>query len=123
MSVVLRPPVTPGLERFAAGDQFMFQGVRFRIVPGTKRPGDLRLEWLGNGRYWLPLSYEPVGFLIDFFFENEDRLYPRPTYQGGDYFMAFLRASVRHGYHDAWSGVLADKGQAQQQLDLTEASS
>lgn len=120
VSVVLRPPVAPGFERFAAGDQFTFNGVRFRIVHGTKRPGDLRIEWLGDGGFWVPLSFEPVAFLVDFFFENEDRLYPRPTYQGGDYFMAFLRSSVRHGYRHAWGQVLAEKEQMQQQLDLTE---
>jgi hypothetical protein len=108
---------------FATGD-----GVRFRIIPGAKRPGDLIIELESAGQ-WRRVKFETVGLLVEFLYRNEDHLYP-PRSQGGDYdggerVFKFLRSCLRHGYPAAVRNLeweKQNKGVAQRLFDFREAS-
>lgn len=94
--------------RWEAGQTGMVGGIPWRVVQGYKRPDDLRLEFFFSGRGWVAVKME-VGFLLaDFFFENEEVLYPRendhgyPT--GRDGGLYYLRAAT-HAAHYGWEAA------------------
>ena len=65
--------------------------LRFRVVAGVKKPGDLRLDWLTPDG-WEPVPMRAIGMIHAFFVENEDHLYPPAHgWLGGDYWRAWLR--------------------------------
>lgn len=74
----------------------------FRVVNGDKKPGDLRLEWWSSARrLWLPVQMSAAALITDFFYENEDHLYPPPRYMGGPYFMGYLAIAAAEGWQRA----------------------
>ncbi len=87
--------------RWSPGVPFYVDPMWYRVVEGYKGPADLRLEWR-IARAWQPIPMAHAALHTDFFYENEDVLYP-PTdgYQGGNYFMTFLRNSATDGWHSA----------------------
>jgi len=103
--------------RFSAGQTFTFDGIKFRVVEGVKRQkftgktGDLRVDWWSEElRRWVPIRMQTVGFLVDFFFENEDFLYPPHLgFKGGEKVMKYLRHAVRHGFEKAEAGLRAER--------------
>jgi hypothetical protein len=92
------------MRRFAPGWERHIAGLRFRVVPGKKANGDLRLDWeTPTGWRAVPMS---VGFLLaDFLHENEEALKAAgyfPGYAvGGDYYLRQLRAAVDEGWEAA----------------------
>lgn len=95
-------------ERFVIGQTFQSCGIHFRIENGKKMPGDLRLDWYTtNG--WTAVTFEPVFFMTDFLYENEDWLHPRPREKGGEYLFQGLRRAIKHGHASAWRYVEAEK--------------
>lgn len=96
-------------ERFVMGDNYATCGMRFRVVAGKKKPGDLRLDVYADG-VWRPVTFEPLFLMTDFFYENEDRLYPPAEgKKGGKYVMDALRFATQHGYVAAWRRVELEK--------------
>lgn len=100
------------MSQFEIGQHFLKEtgNLPFRVVPGTKRPGDLVLQvWARSD--WTPIEMRAVGMVHAFFCENEDRLYPGEGQLGGDYWRAFLRlceedwrgASKKLAYEKAWA--------------------
>jgi len=82
---------------------YELHGMRFRVVPGRKEDGDLRLEWSVRGE-WRPVKMAVAAFLVDFFVENEEHLRQfRPHWRstGEAFFIAFLRDAVARGWQAA----------------------
>ena len=92
---------------------FEISGVRFRVVLGSKtaradatghRGRDLCLEWqtvVG----WRPCEMAVGALFADFFYDNEDVLYPRPIGQGGNKYRSYLYHAMKEGWQVA-DGVL-----------------
>jgi len=97
------------MRRWGAGDWLEIDGVRFRVCVGRKAPDDLRLEWLTeNG--WRPVSMMAGALLADFFWENEEHLYPQANgYLGGNKYLKYLRHAAIHGYGRAEAGLRAER--------------
>lgn len=84
--------------RWQAGDNFWCDGIRYRVVEGRKKPGDLRLERRIDGE-WQPVRMESGFMLADFFFENEHVVFPRADgYRGGYEYLKELHNAARHGW-------------------------
>lgn len=93
--------------KFQAGDNGSIGGVEWRITNGRKverkgRPvtGDLRLElWVPE---WTPVKMA-LGFLeADFYYQNENRLYPQNLgFQGGERYLNFVRGAAYLGWEAA----------------------
>lgn len=89
--------------RWTPGTATTVSGTRFRVVPGMKGDGDLRLEWW-TPEGWLPIEMAAAFLMTDFFVENEEHLRQfRPHWRetGADYFFGFLRLSVANGWETA----------------------
>lgn len=86
-------------------------GVRFRVTEGRKAAGDLRMEWLGASGEWQPMTFLPVFALCDFFYENEDVLYPPPA-KGGDYFRQAVCFAMRDGWRIQADRLRGEKSDA-----------
>lgn len=107
------------MTHFIDGDTFEVSGLHFRVVRGSKSPDDLRLEWSTGGQWW-PVHMAAVALMADFFYENEDRLYPPPRYRGGRYFLDYLYESVIKGWERADLKLRLEKRGAALQRQLTE---
>lgn len=104
--------------RFAHGQEYTTSdGLRFRIVRGRKTPRtpnnyadpvDLRIDVWANER-WQPVHMETAFLLVNFFYENEDVLYPKPRLQGGDYFLEECRKAYGLGYQWPTDGIEIDR--------------
>lgn len=88
--------------RFGIGNDWSIGGVHVRVVrghkpdpqnPTRKHPGDLRLE-IETRSGWVPVKMALVGLLANFFYENEETLYPPPRYEGGKKFWRWLRLAI-----------------------------
>lgn len=66
------------------------------------------MEWMVGGQ-WQAIPMEAVAILTDFFYENENVLYPPPA-EGGDYFMTYLHGAATEGF-----GVVEVQLQAEKQ--------
>lgn len=97
--------------RWWAGQEGYVGGMLFRVVPGAKGPNDLRLDWRIQG-IWRPVPMKVVAFMTDFFYDNEDALYPPPA-QGGEFFITYLRQATVHGFKDADRGLRDDQAMRQ----------
>jgi hypothetical protein len=88
------------MRRFNEGQTFEFASLLFRIVEGTKAPGDLRLEW--RTMYgWRAVPLSAVQFMADFFADNEKHLtqYRGHWHMWGDsYFLRSVFRSARNGW-------------------------
>lgn len=85
--------------RWRAGDERDIDGLRFRVTQGVKSPDDLRLDVKADGS-WRAVHMRLGAFLADFFFENEDVLYPPPA-KGGRKYLTYLRDATRYGWTKA----------------------
>lgn len=80
---------------------FKISDLPFRIVPGSKEQGDLRIEWQTPDGRWRPIHMQAMFVLVDFFAENEDWLsmsrdhWRMSAYQ---YLLAELSSAMRNGY-------------------------
>jgi hypothetical protein len=87
------------MRRWAAGQSFTLNGLRWRIQAGKKGPHDLRLEVLAP-EGWLPVRMAMGWMQADFFYENEDVLYPPPA-QGGQRYLHYVDGAARLGWETA----------------------
>jgi hypothetical protein len=105
--------------RFSHGDTFETpEGLQFRVVRGKKQPKygpnpyenphDLRLDVMVEGR-WRPVNMETTFLMVDFFYENEDVLYPRPRFEGGKKFLDEMRKAARSGWQWPTDGIEIDR--------------
>ena len=85
-----------------------------RVVQGKKGPNDLRLDVLVNGG-WRSVSMHLAFMLTDFFYENENALYPYPA-RGGPYFMDALKTASRYGHERAQKELEFDQRRKQMRL-------
>lgn len=86
--------------RFRPGLTENVEGIWFRLVPGKKGDGDLRLELRAAGE-WRPVKMRLAAFLTDFFVENEDHLRQyRPHWKqsGWEFFADFLHEATENGW-------------------------
>lgn len=105
--------------RFKEGDAFEVSGVRFRVCTGTKGPDDLVLKWqLHDGR-WAPILFDAAFLMADFFYENEEALYPsyRPNNQGGEKFRCAVFVAVKYGWREASRRVALERQQRRQRQE------
>lgn len=87
--------------RFIEGDVFEVDGIEFWIQRGEKGPGDLRLMML-TPTGWRPIRMTLGFFLADFFYENEEVLYPpEQGYAGGGYYLERCREAAEAGWRSA----------------------
>jgi hypothetical protein len=104
----LRPPLDKSeYRRFRVGDTFEISGIKFRIVKGRKKPGDLVVEWLTPDG-WQSIKMSAAFLLDDFFYENEHWLYPPPS-QGGDYYYRHVRHAMQFGWDKSAKALEIDK--------------
>jgi hypothetical protein len=69
-------------------------------MPGKKARDDLRIDWATtNG--WAAVRMVTVFMLADFFYENEDYLFPVGRYRGGAMFLDAVRDACLNG----WTGA------------------
>lgn len=96
--------------RWQVGEPFEVDGLRWRVVKGKKSPDDLRLEHLTpNG--WRPTAMAMLFMLADFWYENEDLLYPKPRYQGADYLLREVTRAAKQGWQVAQAKLQKEKEQ------------
>lgn len=65
-------------------------GWRIRVTPGKKGPRDKRIWVAGPDGQFCLLSLASLGAITRLWYDNEERLYPRPA-SGGEFVLAFLR--------------------------------
>lgn len=101
------------MRRWKAGDELVVDGLHFRVVQGAKSPEDLRLELeLGSG--WRPVNMSWGALMADFFFENEDVLYPPEERHlhgriGGQYYLNYCARAAREGWQESDYGMRGEK--------------
>ena len=91
-------------------------GIAYRVVPGDKAPGDLRLELRLDGA-WRAVSMELTFLTADFFSENEDAIRQHRPYwrrSGQGYFMDRVYRAVREG----WEPVASELREQRQRAAL-----
>jgi hypothetical protein len=94
---------------FGLGDRFMCSGLAFRVEQGRKLSRvagetDLLLEvWTGDR--WAAVGMELGAMLTQFFYENEQVLYPPALMNGsgepllgGQRYLNACRAAIHHGW-------------------------
>lgn len=102
-------------ERWVLGATYESSGLHFRVGNGTKKPGDLTLQ-VHTATGWRCVSMETSFLLADFFYENEEWLYPpgggpRGTWIGGKKFTEGQRRAIAHGYVAATQFLEAEQRQ------------
>ena len=108
------------MRRWRDGDTGTLDGVRYRVVRGAKGPDDLRLDWLIGGK-WRAVHMRVAAMLADFFYENEDALYPPPRYKGGRKVLTYLRHAGLHGWEKAEAGLRVERNTTHLQATLFDA--
>ena len=108
------------MRRWKAGQSFTINGVVFRIVEGVKEPpGDLRLEVLAD-EGWVPASMTLGFFLADFFYENENHLFPPSNgFEGGEMYIDACRDAGQSGWRKA-AEVLQEQKRQSRLFPLTD---
>jgi hypothetical protein len=77
-----------------------------RVVKGKKAEDDLRFEWQVPGGEWRAVTMAAGGIMADFWYENEDVLYPPSAgFLGGEKYAQYLDQAMREGW-DAADAVL-----------------
>jgi hypothetical protein len=102
--------------RWAPTDGLTVDGVTFRTVPGSKAPSDLRLEWYISGR-WIPVAMSAGLVMADFFYENEERLFPYPADGGERYLRAIRDAARTEGWDRVATRLAADRERRRRQQE------
>jgi len=107
--------------RWKAGMAGDCGGIPWRIVPGRKGPGDLRLELFANGQ-WLAVKMD-LGFLMaDFFFENEELLHPPAKGNlGGSMYTGHCLMAIAHGWETARQWLAVQRERAAARREAAEA--
>jgi hypothetical protein len=73
--------------------------------------------WLG-GR-WVPVPMAVGALLADFFYENEDVLYPPgPNVLGGRKYIRYVKHAAIHGWQKAEAGLRAERERKNAQFTL-----
>jgi len=113
--------------RFHAGDAYEVDGLRFRVRPGSKQAAsgvDLVLEMQSASGSWVPVRMVLGFFLADFFYENEEVLYPQAHGKlgGKKYLNACRDAAVRRGWQRQWEFLELERRYRQRDLFDGEAS-
>jgi hypothetical protein len=105
-----------GMKFTPDGIPHLIGGVRIRVVKGRKAPNDMKLEICCNEdatsleQRWQAVPMTLVAYMTEFFYKNEDVLYPRSEgYLGGEKFLMFLRDAVENGYETATAGLEWEK--------------
>ncbi len=113
--------------RFRAGGAFRIPPMDYRLEPGKKGPGDLRLDWRYNDddgtSGWRPVELDHVALILDAIADNENALYPAPA-AGGGYVYRFARTALRDGWHRARHELHLQRMQKDMRAEaLSEAAS
>jgi hypothetical protein len=94
---------------------FEIDGVFYRVLHGRKGPGDLRLEHRVDGA-WKPVRMRTGAMLADFFFENEEVLYPDA--KGGKKYLEYVRDATKYGWDKADAVLRVERAQRKVQRSL-----
>lgn len=94
--------------------------MQFRVVPGSKAPGDLRLEWSAPGG-WEPVPMAAAALVSDFMVANEAHLMTTPAgahrrIPADEYWFGYLRHAVVRGWDQADAQLQAQRPPAQPRL-------
>ena len=95
--------------RWQAGWTYVVAGLPLRVVPGRKSSDDLVMQWRVNGEWWsIPMAATAI--IADFWYENEDVLYP-PTrgFLGGRKYTRYLRKAIEEGWESAEAELQSEK--------------
>ena len=88
----------------------MENGILLRVVPGKKSAEDLRLEWQIPGGEWRAVTMATGAIMADFWYENEDVLYPRAAgFKGGEKYAQYLGVAMREGWGVADATLQSEK--------------
>lgn len=125
------------MRHFYEGWRDEFAGLEFRVVKtgsaGTigkacidcQRAGlhayepcehDLVLQVWIEGGGWRSIPMIAVAMMTEFFWENEDVLYPPPRFKGGAYFFEYLRDACERGYLRADSKLKEERRAKRQRV-------
>lgn len=86
---------------FVVGQEYDIGGVRLRIRQGRKGPDDLVLDIEGYAGY-VPVRMTLGALMADFFFQNEERLYPQEfNFEGGNRYVRFIHRAIAIGWENA----------------------
>lgn len=105
--------------RWYAGQSFSIDDMHFRVVAGKKGPDDLRLDQLVDGK-WVAVRMAVGGMMADFFFENEEVLYPPPA-KGGKKYLDYVRDAARFGWERAEAALRVERAVKNMQPSLFDA--
>lgn len=93
--------------RWHAGWKHKVAGIHLRVVTGKKSPDDLRIEWL-TSEGWIAIPMAAGAVMADFWYENEDVLYPPPA-MGGRKYLSYLATAARDGWEAADATLQAER--------------
>ena len=83
-------------------EPFMVSGLWFQVVPGSKSEADLRLEIRMKPDYWRPVDMALGALTSDFFYDNEEVLYPQSEgNQGGQKYVDYTTLAAGQGWEIA----------------------
>lgn len=98
------PPQPPSVN----GTVFPHEGFWFRVRKGRKGPQDEVLDcW--NGIAWVPIKMSLQYMMGRFIYQNEDKLYPPPTFQGGEMFLDQFSKAAREDWRTGVAELNAQK--------------
>lgn len=95
--------------RWIAGGRFQHDGIHYRVRVGRKHKDDLVLDhWTHDG--WRPVSMTTGMMMADFFYENEEVLYPTDRgAAGGGYYLGACWMAAKHGWRTAAAKLAEQK--------------
>jgi hypothetical protein len=77
------------------------------------------MEWQTDDG-WQPVTMAAAAIMADFFFDNEDVLYPPSRgFKGGRKFMEFLRLAVKEGWQTAVHGLQRERAAKEEATQVT----
>src|SRR4030095_1038690 len=79
----------PAVRRWRPSMMLEVNGVTFPPQPARKKPGDIKIQ-VKTPAGWRDVEMKLGAVLTDFFFENEDWLFPRPRLNGGMEHLGYL---------------------------------
>lgn len=98
--------------RWQAGWRGTVDGVTLRVERGKKGPADLRMDVFVGGE-WKPVHMSLGCVLADFFFENEDVLYPPSQgFAGGTYYLRALAEAPKVGWEAVVGRIRSERQNA-----------
>lgn len=94
--------------RWKAGWRYTLAGLPLRVVPGAKSPEDLRIDWMTPDGTWRAVPMAAGAIFADFWFDNENVLYPPPA-AGGQYYLRYLSQAANDGWEAADGRLKAEQ--------------